>query len=90
MLTQAQKFVYLLAGLSLGNIVVLILFNVYALNIFFILLYVEFFVLIEFTAPQHFKARWRNNLIFFILAGILIFSLFVYQQVLLALQSYGF
>lgn len=80
--TQVQRFVYSLITLIFATIFLLVLLNIYSIEIFTVLLIVEFLIVVELTEPFHFQAKWRRNIIFFILVCIIIFSLIVYQHVI--------
>jgi hypothetical protein len=79
--TQVQRFVYSLIALIFTTIFLLVLLNIYSIEIFVVLLIIEFLIVVELTEPFHFQAKWRKNNIFFILVCIIIFSLMVYQHV---------
>jgi hypothetical protein len=80
-ITQMQRFIYSLIALIFATIFLLVVLNVYSIEIFVVLLIIEFLIVVELTEPFHFKAAWRRNNIFVILACIIIFSLIVYQRV---------
>ena len=80
--TQVQRFVYSLIALIFMTIFLLVVLNIYSIEIFAVLLIIEFLIVVELTEPFHFKAKWRRNIIFFILVCIIIFSLIVYQHVM--------
>ena len=80
--TQVQRFVYSLIALIFTTIFLLVLINLYSVDIFLVLLIIEFLIMVELTEPFHFKAKWRRNIIFFILVCIIIISIIVYQHVM--------
>ena len=80
--TQVQRFVYSLIALIFITIFLLVLLNIYSIEIFFVLLIIEFLFVVELTEPFHFKAAWRRNIIFVIIFCIIVFSLIVYQRVI--------
>ncbi len=79
--TRAQRFAYILTIFVFSTTFVMVLLNIYALDVFFVLLVVEFFIAIELTRPLFLAAVWRKNLSFFILFCIIIFVIIVYFRV---------
>ena len=63
-ITETQRFVYSLLALTFVTIAILVLLNVYALEIFVVLVIIEFLVLVELTKPSIIKAAWRRILSF--------------------------
>jgi len=61
-LTQTQRFVYGLLALTFVTIALLVLLNVYALEIFLVLIIIEFLVLAELTKPSMINMAWRKNI----------------------------
>ena len=61
-ITETQRFVYGLLALTFVTISILVLLNVYALEIFLILIIIEFLVLVEVTKPPLIKASWTKNM----------------------------
>lgn len=78
--TQVQRFVYSLIALMLTTLFLLVLLNSYSVEIFIVLLIIEFLIVVELTESFHFKAAWRRNIIFIILFCIIIFSLIIYNE----------
>ena len=79
-LSETQRFVYILLALTLGTITALVLLNVYALEIFLILLIIEFLVLVELTKPSVINAAWRRNITVFIVICVIVFAIILYQR----------
>jgi len=79
-ITETQRFVYSLLALTLGTITILVLLNVYALEIFIILLIIEFLVLVELTKPSVINAAWRKNIVVFIVLCAIMFAFILYQR----------
>ena len=79
-ITETQRFVYSLLALTFGTIMILVLLNVYALEIFFILLIIEFLVLVELTKPSVINAAWRKNIVVFIVLCVIVFAIILYQR----------
>ena len=84
--TETQRFVYILLALTLGTITVLVLLNVYALEIFLVLLIIEFLVLVEFTKPSIINAAWRRNITVFIVLCVIVFAIILYQRTVTILK----
>ena len=79
-ITETQRFVYILLALTLGTITALVLLNVYALEIFLVLIIIEFLVLVELTKPSMINAAWRKNIVVFILLCVIVFAIILYQR----------
>ena len=79
-ITETQRFVYSLLALTLGTITVLVLLNVYAVEIFLVLLIIEFLVLVELTKPSVINAAWRKNIVVFIVLCVIVFAIILYQR----------
>ena len=79
-LSETQRFVYILLALTLGTITALVLLNVYALEIFLVLIIIEFLVLVELTKPSVINAAWRKNIVVFILLCVIVFAIILYQR----------
>ena len=78
--TESQRFVYILLALTLGTITTLVLLNIYAVEIFVILLIIEFLVLVELTKPSIINAAWRRNIVVFIVICVIMFAVILYQR----------
>ena len=79
-ITETQRFVYSLLALTFGTIIILVLLNVYALEIFLVLLIIEFLVLVELTKPSVINAAWRKNIVVFIVLCVIVFAVILYQR----------
>lgn len=85
-ITETQRFVYILLALTLGTITVLVLLNVYAVEIFLVLLIIEFLVLVELTKPSMINAAWRRNITVFIVLCVIVFAIILYQRTVTILK----
>ena len=79
-LTETQRFLYILLALTLGTITVLVLLNVYAVEIFLVLLIIEFLVLVELTKPPMITMAWRRNIPLFVVVCVIVFAIILYQR----------
>jgi len=79
-ITETQRFVYSLLALTFGTIMILVLMNVYTLEIFLVLLIIEFLVLVELTKPSVINAAWRKNIVVFIVLCVIVFAIILYQR----------
>src|SRR5665647_8315 len=79
-ITETQRFVYSLLALTLGTITALVLLNVYAIEIFLVLLIIEFLVLVELTKPSIITMAWRKNIVVFIVLCVIVFAIILYQR----------
>jgi hypothetical protein len=79
-ITETQRFVYSLLALTFVTIAILVLLNVYALEIFVILLIIEFLVLVELTKPSVINTAWRKNIVVFIVLCVIVFAIILYQR----------
>ena len=79
-ITEAQRFVYSLLALTFVTIALLVLLNVYALDVFLTLIIIEFLVLIELTKPSMINLAWRKNIAVFIVVCVIVFAIILYQR----------
>jgi len=79
-ITETQRFVYSLLALTFGTIMILVLLNVYALEIFLVLVIIEFLVLVELTKPSMINTAWRKNIVVFIVLCVIVFAIILYQR----------
>jgi hypothetical protein len=79
-ITETQRFVYELLALTFVTIVILVLLNVYALEIFLIIIIIEFLVLVELTKPSVINLAWRRNIAIFVIICVIVFAILVYQR----------
>ncbi len=80
LITETQRFVYELLVLTFVTISVLTLLNVYALDVFLVLLIIEFLVLVELTKPPLLHVAWRKNITLFVVICVIVFAIIVYQR----------
>ena len=66
--------------LTLVTISVLVLLNVYALEIFVVLIIIEFLVLVELTKPSMINLSWRKNITIFVVICVIVFAIILYQR----------
>ena len=85
-ITETQRFVYSLLALTFVTIVILVLLNVYALEIFLILIIIEFLVLVELTKPSMITMAWRKNIAIFVVICVIVFAIILYQRTVTLLQ----
>ena len=85
-ITETQRFVYSLLALTLGTITALVLLNVYAIEIFLVLLIIEFLVLVELTKPSIITMAWRKNIVVFIVLCVIVFAIILYQRTVTILK----
>ena len=79
-ITETQRFVYSLLALTFVTIALLVLLNVYALEIFLVLIIIEFLVLIELTKPSVINMAWRKNITVFVVICVIVFAIILYQR----------
>jgi hypothetical protein len=79
-ITETQRFVYSLLALTFVTIAILVLLNVYALEIFLVLIIIEFLVLVELTKPSMINTAWRKNIVVFIVLCVIVFAIILYQR----------
>jgi len=79
-ITETQRFSYSLLALTFVTISVLVLLNVYALEIFLVLIIIEFLVLVELTKPSMINLSWRKNITIFVVICVIVFAIILYQR----------
>jgi hypothetical protein len=79
-ITETQRFIYSLLALTFVTISVLVLLNVYALEIFVVLIIIEFLVLVELTKPSIINLSWRKNITIFVVICVIVFAIILYQR----------
>ena len=77
---------YSLLALTFVTIALLVLLNVYALEIFLVLIIIEFLVLVELTKPSMINMAWRKNITIFVVICVVVFALVLYQRTVTILQ----
>ena len=79
-ITETQRFIYSLLALTFITIAILVLLNVYALEIFVVLIIIEFLVLVELTKPSIINLSWRKNITIFVVICVIVFAIILYQR----------
>ena len=79
-ITETQRFVYSLLTLTFVTIALLVLLNVYALEIFLMLIIIESLVLIELTKPSVINIAWRRNIAILVVICVIVFVIIIYQR----------
>jgi hypothetical protein len=79
---RRQRFIHGQAAWMLTVLLVLAVLNALTLELFFVVSFVGFLVLIELTAPFQVTPRWRSRLKWLILAGLLVFGVIVVRRIL--------
>ena len=79
-ITETQRFVYSLLALTFVTIALLVVLNVYALEIFLVLIIIEFLVLVELTKPSMINMAWRKNITIFVVVCVILFAIILYQR----------
>jgi hypothetical protein len=85
-ITETQRFVYSLLALTFVTIALLVLLNVYALEIFLVLIIIEFLVLVELTKPPMISMAWRKNLTVFAVICVIVFAIIFFQRIVTILR----
>jgi len=85
-ITETQRFVYSLLALTFITIAVLALLNVYVIEIFLMLIIIEFLVLVELTKPSMITMAWRKNIAIFVVICVIVFAIILYQRTVTLLQ----
>lgn len=71
----------------LGSILILALLDAITLELFFVLSFIGFLVLIELTAPIAVTPTWRRRLKWLIGLGLIVFGYIVVRRILAILPS---
>jgi len=85
-ITETQRFIYSLIALTFTTIAILVLLNVYALEIFLVLVIIEFLVVIELTKPSVINISWRKNITVLVVVCIVVFLIILYQRTMTLLR----
>ena len=85
-ITETQRFIYSLMALTFATIAILVLLNVYALEIFLVLVIIEFLVVIELTKPSVINISWRKNITVLVVVCIVVFLIILYQRTMTLLR----
>ena len=80
-LSPIQQFTYSLLALVFATIVGLIILNIYALDVFVLLIIIEFLSLVEFTQRHQLRLTWRKNMSFFLLFCVIVLAILMFQRV---------
>lgn len=87
-ITEVRRFIYGLLALTFATITVLVLFNVHALEMFLLLIIIDFLVVVELTEPPLRDVSWRKYITVFVVLAIVIFSIILYQRVVMILGRF--
>ena len=79
-ISEMQRFLCSFLALTFVTISVLVLLNVYALEIFVVLIIIEFLVLVELTKPSIINLSWRKNITIFVVICVIVFAIILYQR----------
>lgn len=79
---RRQQFIHGQVTWMLGAILLLALLNALTLELFFVLSFIGFLVLVELTAPIAVAPTWRRRLKWLIGIGLLIFGYIVVRRIL--------
>jgi hypothetical protein len=85
-ITETQRFIYSLLALTFVTIAFLVLLNVYALEVFLVLIIIEFLVLVELTKPSVINTAWRKNIAVFVVICVIVFAIVLYQRTVTILR----
>jgi len=75
-MTETQRFALVLLVLTFATLCILVLLNVYALELFVVLTIIEFLMLVEFTRPPF----GRKNTAVLVVICIAVFSFILYKR----------
>jgi len=76
-----KRFIYALMALPFITIVILAVLHVYSLEIFLVMMIIEFLALVEVTNPASFSDSWRRNISVSILICVIVFAIMLYRHV---------
>ena len=85
-ITETQRFVYSLLALTFVTIAILVSLNVYTLEIFLVLIIIEFLVLVELTKPSAITMSSRKNIAIFVVICVIVFAIILYQRTVTILR----
>ena len=86
MITEKQRFVYAWLVLTCATISLLAVFQVYALEIFLVVMIIEFLALVELTHPASFSVSWRRNITVCIVICLIVFAIILYRHAVTVLS----
>lgn len=78
--TESQRFVYSLFALTSVTSAILVLLNVYVLEIFLLLIIIEFLVLVELEKPYMINMAWRKTITLLVGICVVVFAIIVYRS----------
>ena len=84
---RRQRFIHGQVAWMLVSILVLAALQSLSLELFFVLSFIGLLVLIELTAPFNVTPTWRRRLKWFILIGLIVFTIIVVRRILAILPS---
>ena len=58
----------------------------YSIEIFLILIIIEFLVLVELTKPSVITMAWRKNIAIFVVICVIVFAIILYQRTVTILR----
>lgn len=79
--TEVLRFVLAFLLLTEITICVLVVLNVYALEVFLMLIMIESLLLVELTKPSVITISWRKNTSILVIICIIVFAIILYQRV---------
>ena len=79
---RRRRFLHGQTAWMATSIVVLALLDAFTPELFFVLSFIGFLVVVELTAPFNVTPRWRARLKWIILAGLLVFGYVVVRRIL--------
>jgi hypothetical protein len=80
-ITVTQQFAYVLLVMTFVTISVLVLLNVYSVEIFLVVIILEFLVLVELMAPSFVNVFWQKIVTLFVVICVIVFSIILYLRV---------
>ena len=84
---RRQRFIHGQVAWMLVSILVLAALQSLSLELFFVLSFIGLLVLIELTAPFNVTPTWRRRLKWFVLVGLIVFTIIVVRRILAILPS---
>jgi ABC-type enterochelin transport system permease subunit len=79
---RRQQFVYGQTAWMLTALLLLAVLNALSLELFFVVSFIGFLVIVELTAPFQVTPRWRSRLKWLILLGLAVFGAIVVRRIL--------
>lgn len=80
-ISEAQRFVYRSLLLLFATLVAFAVINLYAVDLFIMVLGVEFLALFEVTEASHFAPSWRKNIKFFIMLWVVVLVVIIFEKI---------